>query len=208
MKFSYSAMKIQRELERVSKWFSRDGTYYDNDGNIVSISGALVKESSSSTLKHINGELDSKTGREFSCDQQAKIQLIQQHNLIHNSAAERSQIYGLSLLEGMAIVNNCRVDQLKAMVIAQGGSVTGRDGKSLGKEQLVRIVKAYLALEKENPKHTEYCDRSRKQNGIFANINTSKRQSVDQMLNRLVSCGEHEQSQQLHRAGQFIDDQR
>ena len=105
---------------------------------------------------------------------------------MHNSAAPREDINGLSLPEGKATVDKCTVDELKAMVIARGGNVTGKDGKALPKPELVRIVRAYLLLEKQNTKHTVYFKRDRKNNGIFAKIDTSERKSVKQIVDSLV----------------------
>ena len=84
------------QLERVAKWFSGDGTYYDCKGNVFLVSGKLVKEASNSTVRHMNGDLDPKTGLEFTHEQQKIIESIQPHNLLHNSAAERSDIWAIS----------------------------------------------------------------------------------------------------------------
>ena len=80
------------------------------------------------------------------------------------------------------------------MVIARGGGVTARGGNALSKSELQRIFLAYLLLEKQNPKHTVYFNRARKQNGIFDNINTSERKSADNILDILIKCDEFKPS--------------
>ena len=214
VKSKYTVQQIEEELIRVYKWFSEGGTYYDDVDNIMSVSGRRIKSASRATHQHMNGELDPKTSKEFTPDQKKMIESVQPHNLLHNSAAPREDINGLSLPEGKATVDKCTVDELKAMVIARGGNVTGKDGKALPKPELVRIVRAYLLLEKQNTKHTVYFKRDRKNNGIFAKIDTSERKSVKQIVDSLVKCGEHEARvqrlfsdvQQLYGDGSFIED--
>ena len=75
-----------------------------------------------------------------------------------------------------------KVEELKVMVIVQGGNVIGRNGKSLKKTELQKVVRAYLSLETENPSGTVYFNCSWEENGIFANINTSERKSVPKII--------------------------
>ena len=83
------------------------------------------------------------------------------------------------------------------MVIARGGSVTGKDGKALKKTELQKIVRAYLSTEKAKPQTAVYFNRRRESNGLFANIDTSERKTVPQIVDQLVRCSEFEDS--LHR---------
>ena len=150
--------------------------------------------SSRATIRHMNGDLDPSSRSPFTDEQKKQIGSIQTHNLLHNSAAERGGISGLSLPEGRGSITDCKVDELKAMVIARGGTVTGRDGKAIKKADLQRIVRAYLFVEKQNPKHTVYFNRSRTNNGIFANVDTSQRVDVPTMIDRLLQVDETEPS--------------
>ena len=174
-RLSYSVDKIAAELNRVCKWFSSDASFYDVAGNMRTVSGAIVKSSSRATRRHMRGELDPKSATEFTSTQKRQIESIEVHNLVHNSAARRESINGLSLPQGRDTVASCKVEELKAIVIARGGGVTGRDGKALNKVQLQKIVRAYLSMEAENSKHTVYFNRSRVRNGIFASIDTSQK---------------------------------
>ena len=88
------------------------------------------------------------------------------------------------------------MEKLKAIVIARGGGVTGRDGRAIYKEQLQRIVRVYLSMEIKNTRSTVYFNRERVGNGIFAAIDTSKRQTVPNILAQLVNCREFEPSLQ------------
>ena len=100
------------------------------------------------------------------------------------------------------------------MVIARGGNVTGRDGKALRREELQRIVRAYLAMEVENSRVTAYFNREKYKNGVFASIDTTERQSIPQIVDQLVRCCEFEKSLQhfftdvgaLLESGDFVDD--
>jgi hypothetical protein len=107
-RLTYSVQSIQNELDRVQDFFSVRGTYYDDHGNIMSMSGDLVKQSSRLTKRHMNGDVDSKTLALFTVDQRRMIDRVQSHNLHHNSCADRSKLNGLSLPPGKTI-NDCAV---------------------------------------------------------------------------------------------------
>ena len=132
----YSVAQISNELRKVSKWFMEDATYYDDVGNIVSVSGRVIEESNANTICHLNGNSDPKTRSEFTPAQKMTIESFHHHNLLHNSTAKREEINELSLPEGKATLNECKVDELKVMVIARGGGVTAKGGKALSKSEL------------------------------------------------------------------------
>ena len=180
---TYSVRAIQNELERVSTWFSDGGTYYNLEGEVISVSGRLVKEASRTTLRHMKGDIDPKTCANFTTEQRAKIDSVRSHNMKHNSSADRSKINGLSLPEGKTL-EECTVDELKRMIIQRGGSLTG-EGKALTKQKMQLIVKAYLLKEKENSRHTQYYDRSTTNNGVFAKINTGEKRTIGQIISSL-----------------------
>ena len=102
------------------------------------------------------------------------------------------------------------MNELKAMVIARGGNLTS-EGKAMVKEELQVLVRAFLSVEKENTKHTVYFDRSRNNNGIFANIDTSERKTIGQILDSLSHPEPSLQNffgdlRKLNEEGKFIDD--
>ena len=53
---------------------------------------------------------------------------------------------------------SCLVEELKAMLIARSGNVTGSNGKGLNKIELQKMVRAFLLVETDNSKHTVYFD--------------------------------------------------
>lgn len=179
----YSPTAITDELERVSAWFSRGGTYYDEAANVLSVAGEIVKSSSRITKEHMAGSRDPKTSSLYTNDQKIKINSVQSHNLLHNSATDKSKLNGLSLPDGKTL-DECTVDELKRMVIVRGGSLQG-DGKNLTKDKLKRFVKAYLLMERERSKHTVYFDRCGTNNGVFDKIDTSERRTIGQILTSL-----------------------
>jgi len=142
----------------------------------------------------MSGDVNPKTCAKFTADERRKIEATQPHNLLHNSAARRDNINGLSLPSGRETVSSCRVEELKAMVIARGGGVTGRDGKALRREELQKVVRAYLSMEAKNTRSTVYFNRNRDLNGIFADIDTSERQTVPQIVDHLLRYSEFEPS--------------
>eukprot|EP00984_Skeletonema_dohrnii_P032075 scaffold25492_cov80-Skeletonema_dohrnii-CCMP3373.AAC.2 len=182
---------IRNELKRVGHWFTERGRYYDNDGNICTIDGVLAKRATRATRDHMEGMLDPKSCEPFTAEQLNHLDSLRTHNLAHKSYVDNKHINGLSLPEGKTSVADCSVNELKAMIIPRGGGVTGRDGNALKKQDLVRIVNAYLHGEKENS-HTVYFDRTKNSNGLFAKIDTSQKATVPEIITKLLRCGEHE----------------
>ena len=162
----------------------------------------------------MKGLLNSRTLAEFTNAEKQVIGRMQPHNLLHNLAAPRETIRSVALPASRDTVAECRVEELKAMITARGGGVTGRDGKAYSKEAMQRIVRAYLSMEKENTRSTVYFNRAQGGNGIFAKIDTSERKSAREILNQLVRCKEFEPSLQrffedirlMFLAGGFVDD--
>ena len=188
----HSISEIATELRRVARWFSRGGTYYDADANILSTSGKIVQATSPKTRRHKVGHLNPKTMREYSYEERTHINAIKPHNLVHDSAARREHVNGMSLPSDRSTVAECRPEELKAMVIARGGNVTGGDGKALNQKELRKTVRAYLSLESQNSKHTVYFNRDRHHNGIFSEFDTSERKTIPEMITQLIRCKEFE----------------
>ena len=191
---SYSATQIRDELIRVSKWFSKDGTFYDKHGNVYSISGKEISHASNRSVNHMKGRIDPKSGAAFTLEQQKKIADVQPHNILHNSAANKENINGLSLPEGKTSVKQCQVHELKTMLLARSGNVTASNGAALAKKELQKLSRAFLNLESENPLHTQHFNRSRMGNGVFSNVDTSERRSTRQILESLANCSEYNAS--------------
>ena len=137
------------------------------------VSGKLLAKATPTTNRHMWGEVNSKTGVAFTAAEQWKIVSVSLHNLLQNSAARRNTIRGISLLGNRDTVASCQVEELEKMVTARGGNVTGHDGKALHREKLQQIVWEYLAIEAKNSRSIVYYNRSKHNNGIFANIDTT-----------------------------------
>ena len=124
----YSIRQVTTELCRVSTWFTSGGTYYDTSANVRSVDGRLLKARSPSSRRHMKGLLNSRTLAEFTNAEKQVIGHMQPHNLLHNSAAPRETIRSVALPTSRDMVAECRVQELKAMITAHCGGVTGRDG--------------------------------------------------------------------------------
>ena len=153
---NYSEDNIVSELNRVSDFFLNRGTYYYISGNMRSLRGTIVESANCTTLAHMRGNRDPKTRLPFSEEQSNLLNSTKVHNLLHNSEANADKIDGVLLPPGKACVNDCIMDELKKMVIARGGNLMGQDGKAIPSNQLKRLVRANLLLEKKNSKHTVY----------------------------------------------------
>ena len=193
-RLSHSIKSISTKLQRVARWFTEDGTYYDNAANLYLVSGSLLTKATLAKRRHMLGDVNPKTGAEYSVAAKKIIDAASPHNLLQNSAARRSGIKGVSLPSGRETIASCRVEELKGMVIARGGSVTGRNGKALRREELQQIMRAYMSMEMENSKSVVYFNREKDKNGIFSKIDTGERQSIPQIIDQLLRCGEFEES--------------
>jgi hypothetical protein len=212
---SYSVKYIQRELDRVSNWFTSGGTFYDESGNIISISGAPVMPASPTTNNHMLGKSNPKTGKAYTADElKQQTQQVQCHNLLHNSQVDRETLSGLSFPEGKTSLQQFTVVEMKKMIFNRGGQVTGRDEKSMRADELRRELRAYMMLQDVNSMHRVYFDRDHSTNGIFAKIDTGRGQSIGDILNNLVNSREHRQADHklfvevhsLLSEGRFIED--
>lgn len=105
----------------MSDWFTKKGYYYDADGNIKSVSGALIQQSTPHARLHMAGKLD-----QISDEQKNLIQSVQTHNLLHNSAVAKEKVNGYSLPPGKSSVNECSAQECKRMLVARGCNVTGK----------------------------------------------------------------------------------
>jgi len=150
---SYSIQFITNEMRRVARWYTTGGTYYDEHANVRSVSGAIVQAASPTSRRHMIGDLNPKTMEEYTPDERSQIDAVQPHNLIHNSAARRETINGMSLPPDKTTVAECRPEELKTMIVARGGNVTSKEGRALTVPELQRQVRAYLSMEKENSQH-------------------------------------------------------
>ena len=102
--------------------------YYDASANVRSVDGRIVKGRIPSSRRHTKGLTNSKTMAVFTNEEKEVIGRIQPHNLLHNSAAPCEVIGSLSLPASRSTVAECRLEELKAMIIARRGDMTARDG--------------------------------------------------------------------------------
>ena len=99
-RLSYSVKSIANEMDRVVRWFTTGGTFYDNDANVFSVAGKRLRAADNVSLQHMRGNLNPKTRKQFTKEEKRIIERIQPHNLLHNSAADRDKIVGHSLPSG------------------------------------------------------------------------------------------------------------
>ena len=182
----HSIMSILTEINRIQKFFTRDATYYDDACHVKNLAGQVVELPCRRNHQHMKGENHPRTKEPYSTAESEALQMLAPHNLLHNSCADRTKIRGLSFPQGKSSVKELKVDELKAMIIARGGSVTDKEGNAMRKEALSRMVEAYLSMENQNTKHTVFFDRSRDKNGIFSSVDISKRTSVPDSIRALL----------------------
>ena len=108
-RLSHSIKSISTELQRVARWFTVDVTYYNSAANLYSVSGSLLTEATLTKRRHMLGDVNPKTGAEYSVPAKKIIEAASPHNLLQNSAARRSSIKGVTLPNGRETIASCRV---------------------------------------------------------------------------------------------------
>ena len=59
--------------------------------------------------------------------------LMQPHNLLCNSTVDRDKINGVSLPENSSSIEECKVEEWKAMIVCRGSRLIRKDGKALSR---------------------------------------------------------------------------
>ena len=163
-----------------------DGPIYDEDSNVINLSGKLLVPADTTSKKHMRGELHSRS-REAFCDKLKKeIEALDCSQLLHKSAADASTIRGVCLPDGKQ-PNQCTVAQLRDFIAARGGKI------SMNRPELIKTVRQYQFIEKQVRKR--YVERNADPNGeLFAKFNTSGTRPVGDVLadvHRVYSAGSH-----------------
>jgi 5'-3' exonuclease len=180
-KSKHTIASVVAELDRVANWYTSGGCYYNEVGDAISLGGGIIERSHATTMAHMKGQLDPKKKMPFTAEQQASIDAVVPHNMLHSSKEESSKIGGFALPEGRTSVDNCSKKELKEMLIARGSSVVGKDGKELRIDEMRHRLKHFLLIEKHRPSQTVLFDRSRS-NGIFSNIDTGHKRTIPQTV--------------------------
>ena len=127
----------------------------------------------------------------FSVAERKQIESLQPHNILHDASSEDATIPLQALPPGKNSVKECTNHELKLMLVTKGASVS-KGGKGFNKKELSRAVHAHLLVDAENGIHTVHFNRSRDNNGSFANIDTSAGRTVAQIVDALVAANSHE----------------
>ena len=84
----------------------------------------------------MRGDINPKQLAEFTNKERSRIDTIRPHIIVYDSATCRNILNELSLpMERLTMVR-CKAAELKAMIVAPGGSVAGSNGRDFDKEQL------------------------------------------------------------------------
>ena len=189
---SCSVEDIEKELLRVLDYYSKKVTHYNKDGDVYLVEVKITRQINETTHHRMRGELDPKTVKELIEDEKSYLALVKPYDVLCNSASDRNKIKGISLPENKSSIEECAVEDLKVVIICRGGSLTGKNGKSLSRSQLLLQVKASLKIETEKPSSVFCFDRSRSNNGMFSKIDTSKRRSLTRIINDLANNPSYE----------------
>ncbi|EJK67549.1 hypothetical protein THAOC_11399, partial [Thalassiosira oceanica] len=160
---SWEAKEIEAELDRVTKWFLNGGSFYDKEGNLLSNKGDIIRKADDNPLqlRHMRGDVDPRSMAELTVEQTETMSRLEPHNLLHNSKESVEQIKGISLPAGRNSLDECRNPELKAMIVARGGNVTGDDGKALNGSQMRQLLRAYMSREELCPLTSVHFKRDR-----------------------------------------------
>lgn len=171
-----SADDVGRFMQHVVDVYAL-GLIYDGQSNIIDMTGRLVVDATTHSKRHMLGDLDSRTGEEFSDELRDQLQSMDCSQLNAKTAADASAIRGVKLPDGKA-ADNCHVPELRDFVAARGGKI------SMARDDLVSAVKCYQFIEQQVPK--AYVDRNPDPNGLlYTTISTSCTRSIEQILHDL-----------------------
>ena len=146
----------------------------------------IIRKNNETIRRRTKDELNPKAVKELTDNENRDVVSVQPYSSLHNSAADRDKINGVSLPEKRSSIEEFIVEELKDVIICRGGSLTGKDRNSLKISQLMLQIKACTKMEKEKPSSIVYFDRSRCNNEIFSKIDASKRRNMPQVLTTLA----------------------
>lgn len=155
------------------------GLVYDEQSNIIDMTGKRVVEYTSQSLRHMRGEVDSRTGDEHGEELLQYLRGMDCSQFIAKTAADTSTIRGVHLPNDLT-PSQCNVSTLRDFLAARGGTI------SMAKDELVTAARCHQFLERQVPR--KYVDRNPDRNGLYyKNINTSSTRSIGQILHDLAS---------------------
>ena len=96
----------------------------------------------------MKGKLDPKTVKELTGVEKRDVASVYPHNLLYKSAADGNKKKCVCLPEIRSSIEDCTLEELKAMVIFSDDSLTGKDRKCLSRSQLLLQIKSFLKMEK------------------------------------------------------------
>lgn len=167
LKQTISDSDIAERFRMVEEYFTENAIFYSTRWQIQTVGGRIVKESCPESLHHMQGDTHPKTGLPFSEEERKQLSALRPHNLLHNSEKDRRDIAGVSFPSGKASISDLNVQELKAMIIARGGSLTDPSGQAHRKEALQKLLEAFMAVEEQNSKHTVFSRETVRRMGCF-----------------------------------------
>lgn len=172
--------EVREYLQRVVDIYSNAHIYDKHSNTILTATGEQINEATDKSKQHIKGSIDTKTQQPHPKKLLDEMSNIESRQLLHQSAANESQIRGAKLDK---TPSQCTVTELRDFIAAHGGNITGN------KPDLVPLAEQYLFLGKESPK--VLVDRNPNPNGLmYANIDTGGERSIREILEDLMKSAE------------------
>ena len=173
-----SSKEVEGHLQKIVDVYTKHGRVYDENSNIIDLSGNVQQEATERTRRHMEGKLDSRSEKEFSETLKNTLNSMKCDQLVHCSVADVTTIRGAQLSNGKRL-EDCTVSELRDFCAARGGKITGT------KSELVKKAKAFQLLEQEV--QINYVDRNPDPNGcLYTKINTSSTLPVRAILAELA----------------------
>ena len=168
-----TAAEVKAYLQGVVDIFC-NAEIYDDKSNTISMTGVKINEATVATKEHMEGSVNTNTMEPHPSELIEELNRLESIQLLHQTAANKSNIRGAQLPEGKTTVE-CNVGELRDIVAARNGNVT------LNKPQLIPLVNKYLFLEQHS--RSSLVDRNPNPNGLaYANLNTSGQRNLRLML--------------------------
>lgn len=177
----YNVPTLVAHFEGVVAAYTTSAKIYDNDGNICRYHGGILSGATSTTIAHMKGTLNPRTGERYTEEEQKSIDGIDFANLLHSSQASTADLRGVSLPPGKALYD-LGVSELSDVIICRGGSASQQN-----KKELQLVADDYLRIDREVP-NMQYVNRSPEKEGPgYINIETGRTANVGIILGNLAS---------------------
>jgi hypothetical protein len=157
-------------LWSIEKCFTRLPIIYNANYRAARLSHVMVplsEENSFFSKDHAMGQVNPKNGNAFDKNEQELLDAYVVYNALHRSLVMPDQVPGYGLPEGRDSLENCTVQELRAMLNARDGNTVSENGQNMTKNTLLATMKAFIRLEETAPSLVRAYDKDTTSSGTY-----------------------------------------